>query len=537
MYVIIVIAAIGMLSIASCKRNKSNEPEVTGPAGFRIILSGTANPSTLYVPENPQPVSSLITITALNNDGTPVVGKDVIFQENGGYGYFNNYQVSYKTITNASGMATATYFVPASTGASATLMTYITVTLVDDGRLDSTVAQVQDTIPIKIVPYLEVGFEISGYIRTPAGNGVGDVTVRLEGQDGHTIGFGITQPPGGYKFYVESGWYGTITPEKDGYTFLPGSVTISSDLPVSRNMTDMDFIAMFAAGDTLAVDVSSWTVGPDGGTQAINVYNSTGDTGISYTVIPDSSWLHVNPMSGNTPGSFTITADQNDTTTARNGSITITATNSSASGISISVSQTAQDVDPLARLEADVSTINAPSGGSATTVNLYNPTTSDSIPYYVTISDQSWISVDAFQGSANDSRTITVGQNTSGATRSGTVTINPTVTGASLSPWTITVTQDTGPTLAVSDNTLSFAAAGGSQQITVTNPSTSDSLTIQLSNADTWITASPVTTTTPDTITITVNANGTGSDRTGVLVISDTGTSGATVNVTITQGT
>ena len=92
-YFMVFMLFLGLLSVTSCKRNKVADPDVQGPAGIRIILSGTANPSTLYVPRTEPAVFSNIRVTALNNNGTPAANKDVIFQENG-YGYFENYEIS-----------------------------------------------------------------------------------------------------------------------------------------------------------------------------------------------------------------------------------------------------------------------------------------------------------------------------------------------------------------------------------------------------------------------------------------------------------
>ena len=89
----VVVIGIFILNMTSCKRNKEGDPPMIANAGFRISLSGTANPSTLYVPETGQPVFSEIIVRALNSNGTPAAGFDVIFRE-GLYGYFNNYKNS-----------------------------------------------------------------------------------------------------------------------------------------------------------------------------------------------------------------------------------------------------------------------------------------------------------------------------------------------------------------------------------------------------------------------------------------------------------
>ena len=114
LYFIFFILVIGFISNTSCKRRSNEDPVMGGPSGFRIILSGTANPSTLYVPTSEPAVSSLITVTALNNDGTPASGRNIVFQVDI-YGYFENYQITDIRETNSSGVATITYYIPPGT--------------------------------------------------------------------------------------------------------------------------------------------------------------------------------------------------------------------------------------------------------------------------------------------------------------------------------------------------------------------------------------------------------------------------------------
>ncbi|MBU1355114.1 MAG: pre-peptidase C-terminal domain-containing protein [Candidatus Edwardsbacteria bacterium] len=94
----------------------------------------------------------------------------------------------------------------------------------------------------------------------------------------------------------------------------------------------------------LAVSATSWSPAASGGTSsAVNVTNSTTSDVISYTVSSDQSWLTVSSSSGNTPGSFTMTA-ANNTGGARSATVTVTATapsGTTGSPKTISVSQAA----------------------------------------------------------------------------------------------------------------------------------------------------------------------------------------------------
>lgn len=72
------------------------------------------------------------------------------------------------------------------------------------------------------------------------------------------------------------------------------------------------------ATPTLQVSTNSVTISPAGGTSlAINVTNSTSSTPINYYLVYQGGWLFVSADSGNTPSSFTVTAQPNFTGTSR----------------------------------------------------------------------------------------------------------------------------------------------------------------------------------------------------------------------------
>jgi hypothetical protein len=510
----VLVTGIFILTTTSCKRNKEGDPNFIPNAGFRIALSGTANPSTLYVPETGQPVFSEIIVRALNSNGTPAAGFDVIFRE-GVYGYFNNYKNTVVDTTDSQGMAQATFFLPPGANIKADVMTNVIVTLVDNGRLDNSLSAVEDIIPIRLVPYVSQGIIIQGRITTPSGNGVEGVTVTLDGDVGLADGVTVTRPNGKYEFFVAAGWYGTITPTSTAYTFIPPSYTFDASTPIVGDIYNLDFVAIFTSGDTLAADITTWDEVPiEGGTQVVNVYNGTGDASIGYFVIPDSNWIHVSPNSGSTPGSFTITVDENTTGAERSGTITINATDSASLSVTITINQLGGEVPSNARLAVDLQTLNLPWETTAVTINVYNSTTSDSISYIVTsIPENDWITTSKTSGATNDTLTITVLNNMEGA-RTGQVILTPTSIGVS-NTVTITVNQEAGPSLALDIVTKSVGVGGE---------------TFSVTSNETWLSFTPASGNTPTGVSITVNANGTGQVRTGVITFN-----GAIPNVPAAQ--
>jgi hypothetical protein len=525
----VLVTGIFILTTTSCKRNKEGDPNFIPNAGFRIALSGTANPSTLYVPETGQPVFSEIIVRALNSNGTPAAGFDVIFRE-GVYGYFNNYKNTVVDTTDSQGMAQATFFLPPGANIKADVMTNVIVTLVDNGRLDNSLSAVEDIIPIRLVPYVSQGIIIQGRITTPSGNGVEGVTVTLDGDVGLADGVTVTRPNGKYEFFVAAGWYGTITPTSTAYTFIPPSYTFDASTPIVGDIYNLDFVAIFTSGDTLAADITTWDEVPiEGGTQVVNVYNGTGDASIGYFVIPDSNWIHVSPNSGSTPGSFTITVDENTTGAERSGTITINATDSASLSVTITINQLGGEVPSNARLAVDLQTLNLPWETTAVTINVYNSTTSDSISYIVTsIPENDWITTSKTSGATNDTLTITVLNNMEGA-RTGQVILTPTSIGVS-NTVTITVNQEAGPSLALDIVTKSVGVGGETFSVTVTNPTNNEAAAFTVTSNETWLSFTPASGNTPTGVSITVNANGTGQVRTGVITFN-----GAIPNVPAAQ--
>lgn len=536
LYILVIATIAGIISTTSCKRSKVEDPDVIGPAGFRISLSGTASPSTMYVPADQTSDPSVVTVTALHNDGTPAAGYKVVFEE-GAYGYFEGYKVSDFRITNGSGVAQINYYIPAGSPVKATIMTNINVTLMDDGRLDNTISAVYDVIPVKLIPYLQQGIELSGYIRTPAGNGVSDIPVVFEGDGSSSSGLVVTDSGGRYRYFVAPGWYGSITPNSQGYNFVPANYTFEETAPLYNDRSDLNFVASFESGNTLATDVTSWTVLAEGGTQEVNVTNSTGDATINYTVTPDSEWIHVNPSSGDTPGRFTITVDENTLGEDRSGTVVVNATNVEGSNVTINIDQKGKDVSDQSILAADREEINfvASSGDPSdltATVNVYNAGTSESIEYIIT-KTADWVNISATSGNTNDSFNITVETNTEEA-RSTEIKLYPTSTGVANSEVTITVNQEAAGTLSVDISERNVGAGGETFIVNVTNPTTSEAISFGLSiTGSSWISVVPSSMATPSQLSITVSPNASALQRTGYITIM--ASTGAQVVITITQ--
>lgn len=447
-YFLIFLLFMGLLSSISCKKNSQSDPSMKPGAGFRISLSGTANPSTLYIPEK-DTVHSQITVTALYNDGTPVSNKRVLF-ESLGYGYLDNNQVSDIRTTNDSGVAEINFFISANAPVSMTETTYVSAVLIDDGGLETSYSRVFDYISIQLIPYQTLGYLLTGHVYTQAMVGIGEVVVRLSGEAGHSSATTVSfLPSGEYAFYVSPGWYGSIqagtgseeTPPDAGwtgimasedYTYTPTEYTIDVAVPVTGNRYNLDFIATpTSVVDKLATDILTWDVEGEGGSQLVNVYNLSKEAQIAYLAIPNVNWLSVSPSSGTTPGSFTMTADENTGHASRSGKITIAATNTSSTEVVITVTQLTGGVSPS--LAATPSDIYVPASGNVKyTVTVSNATTNEVLNWTLD-SDATWLGIKPTSGDTSHNNEFEVkvqGANPSSSDRVGKIYITDTKYGS-----------------------------------------------------------------------------------------------------------
>jgi len=523
----------GILSLNSCKKNKVPDPDMFSPSGFYMTVSGTANPSTMYVPATGYSDSSRITALVRDNKGNNLVDRDVIF-ESGAYGYFDNFEISKVIKTDAQGKAEVNYIIPAGANVKSTVINNIKLTVPTDDRIDiPIVSEVVDWIPIKIIPYLTQGIILSGHILTSAGNGVEGVAVTFTGDGGNASGVVVTRSDGYYEFFVAPGWYGVIAPTSEGYSFTPLNYQFEATSPINNDRTNLDFVAVFEGGQTLAADVTSLDVPVEGATQLVHVYNATGDAHIDYTIIPTQSWIHVSRRSGSTPGTFTITVEENTTGASRTGTIEINAVSVESSKVTIAISQDGNEVSSDARLEVDQTAVNVGQDGGTVTIQVFNRTTPETINYIIT-SEASWITTSKISGGTDDSFDIIVEAN-AGEGRSADVVLIVTSTGVANKEVRITVTQDVGASISVNPAVITAPGNNASSwSVFIDNPTTDDVLTWTATNLDTWIYFTPSSGTTGNSILVTVQTvNPTSNPRTGVIII--TGSNGAVATITVTQ--
>jgi len=107
-----------VLAVSSCKRTDVADPDWDSPAGFYVLLEGSANPALLFIDGNIH--TSTIYVRVTNSKGTPLAGETIFFEQLASstshqqieWGYFENNSATIKKVTNANGEVSVTFYSP-----------------------------------------------------------------------------------------------------------------------------------------------------------------------------------------------------------------------------------------------------------------------------------------------------------------------------------------------------------------------------------------------------------------------------------------
>jgi hypothetical protein len=232
------------------------------------------------------------------------------------------------------------------------------------------------------------------------------------------------------------------------------------------------------------------------------------------------------------PRKWTITT----TKTADAGTFTITApgtfTSGNASGeviilISDGAERTVMRTMPLSGANPDTKTllVSETTITASAAADTYSFNITSNTVWTVTSSEPSWCTVSPENGSNNSAVTVTTTAN-AGAERAATITVS----GTGVADKTITVTQAAAApayTLAVSPETLNFAATGEDKTFDIT----SNTAWTVTSSESSWCTVSPENGSNNSAVTVTTTANA-GAERAATITVSGTGVADKTITVT-----
>ncbi|MEN8152456.1 MAG: hypothetical protein ABFR75_00410 [Acidobacteriota bacterium] len=156
--IILLISVVLFLLNISCTRSEFTNPDPTGPAGYKYIVEGSANPSLIVA--NGVSHSTDIAVHVTDHNGNSLTGRNVYFEQRHGddrsvkvfWGFFSGNVENAVVVTDSQGYARITYWGPKSIMGSDQLV-YIKATVADIDQSYYDIGLPYDYIAIRILSY------------------------------------------------------------------------------------------------------------------------------------------------------------------------------------------------------------------------------------------------------------------------------------------------------------------------------------------------------------------------------------------------
>ena len=356
-------------------------------------------------------------------------------------------------------------------------------------------------------------------------------------------------------------------------SFNPGNCTVTLSIAATNPSTNVAApnspltipVTLYISNSPLLLvspTAVSFTVPLNGQASQIVSLNSTNPASqLSYTVAfataSGGSWLSVNQLSGNTPSSslqITATPGANLSAGTYTGSVTITATGAGGAAVAnspVTIPATLVVAAGTLSLSPNTLSFQQPAGGAAPAAqNVQVLSSGQALSYTVVAANTgsvNWLSVSPASGTTNGSLSVAVdGSRLTPGVYPGTITVTavgPNGSPVSGSPATVQVTLVVpAGTVSAAPTSLTFTqAAGGSapaaQAVTVSGTPGPINFTVGATTATggTWLTAAPVSGTTPGTIQVSANAGSLAVGQyTGTVTITALTASGSPISIPVT---
>ena len=154
--ILIMLGILLVLSNTACTRSKVTNPDPTGPAGYRYIVDGSADPSLLLANGTNNPTNITVRVTDYQNN--PLSGRTVYFEQRAGddhtiridWGFFTGNEITTSRVTDSQGYVSITYYGPDVILGSDQLI-YIKATVADQYQSYYDIALPYDYIAIRII--------------------------------------------------------------------------------------------------------------------------------------------------------------------------------------------------------------------------------------------------------------------------------------------------------------------------------------------------------------------------------------------------
>ena len=218
------------------------------------------------------------------------------------------------------------------------------------------------------------------------------------------------------------------------YSVVAGTADVSAS---TYGITCNSIFVIFTATTVLSVNPTNRDVAKDIGTTTFSVSNTgTGTMPWTAAVTSGDSWLSVTSgASGSNSGTINCKFIENTSTTARKGTIQVTATGAASSPQDVTVTQAGQPVLSVSPASRDVV-----KGAGTTTLSVSNTGTGTMSWTAQVTSGSSWLRIQS-GASGSDTGTITYAFDANAGTSARKGIILVTAVGATGSPKDVTVTQ------------------------------------------------------------------------------------------------
>lgn len=326
---------------------------------------------------------------------------------------------------------------------------------------------------------------------------------------------------------------GSIVVTASGATGSPITIPVTLNLsPDNLTATPSPLSFIFQAGGTAPA------------AQNLNVASTI--AGLSFTAVPNASWLKLSAGSGTTPQTLSVSINTAGLTVGQlSSSITITASGAGNSPVSVPVNLAVTSAPPLTATPTSL-TYSYTLGGStpaSQTVQIAAGANAVAFTTSVTTSGGNWLAVSPASGTTPQSITVSL-MNLSGLapnTYHGTVTA--TGPGGNIVSIPVTLTVSAVPLIMANPTSLSFSYTSGGtvptgQSIAVSTSNSASAafaVTPSTTSGGRWLQVSPANGASPASFVVSVVPNSLAAGNySGTVTISAPGFTSTTVSVSLT---
>ena len=304
------------------------------------------------------------------------------------------------------------------------------------------------------------------------------------------------------------------------------SITTPAELLLSQNILTFNYVQGAASPAT----------------QTVNLTSSNPMTALNFAVTSSVPWLTVTPTGGNTPGALTVAVNPSGLAAmVYTGILTLTSANAANPTVSILVNLSVTP-PPALLLDQSVLTFSYVQGGTAPatqTVNLTSSIPVTALNFAVT-SSAPWLSATPATGSTPGALTVVV--NPSGLAAmvyNGILTLTSTNAANPMISILVNLSVTTKPALLPNQNVLTFNYIQGGttpvpQTVTLTSSDPMTALNFAVTSNAPWLTATPVSGSTPGALSVAVNPSGLAPTvYAGILTITSSNAYASTVSILV----